>query len=812
MNSAGPRGACVGSSNSNLDFASSWRRKPSARLAGGSVATASASARLAYAECVPPDATQSLALLGPTNTGKTHRAVERMLEHASGMIGLPLRLLAREVYDRVTARVGEDRVALITGEEKRLPRRPDYWVCTTEAMPMSVEVDFVAVDEIQLATHDERGHVFTERLLHARGRRESWFMGAGTMRPLLEKLVPAAKYQEHPRLSRLSFAGASKLQRLPQRSAVVAFSVPELYQLAHRLRVMRGGAAVVLGALSPRARNAQVAMFQAGEVDYLVATDAIGMGLNLDLGHVAFASLRKFDGRAARGLEDAELAQIAGRAGRYLRDGTFGTLSPLELPLHTAQRIEQHRFESVRRVRYRNSALDFSSPQALLASLEAPPPAPYFGAVPDALDLHSLHALLASPEIAARAKDPAALLRLWEVCQIPDFRHILFEVHLELLREVYAALCVGPLSNDFLAARTQEFTREDADVDGLVARIARLRTWAFIVNHSGFCAEPQLWAARLSELEDRLSDALHTSLVSTFVERKNKSAHIARRAERKPLEVEEPAADRHHPFAALGKLRIAARAAADTSRATLTSLDDLVDAPHEAFELDARGRIHAQGELLGRLVRGAYVSAPNVELAALEELGAGVRLRLQRRLLAFARDSVNRYLQPLEALRRSEQPALRAIAYQLERGLGTASTRDLQASLNVLDAPAREVLLRAGVQLGDLAVFQPSSLRRSALVLRATLTAVFHPDQVLPALGKPTYETRTLTANIWRCLGYVELGPRACRVDLAERAAHALAEGASESDSLRCLSIPKREAPRVARALRDYLLPPAREA
>ncbi len=772
---------------------------------------ASANARLAYALCVPPDATESLALLGPTNTGKTHRAVERMLEHPSGMIGLPLRLLAREVYDRVSARVGEDRVALITGEEKRLPRRPDYWVCTTEAMPLSVEVDFVAIDEIQLATHDERGHVFTERLLHARGRRESWFMGAGTMRPLLEKLVPAAKHQEHPRLSRLAFAGASKLQRLPQRSAVVAFSVPELYQLAHRLRVMRGGAAVVLGALSPRARNAQVAMFQAGEVDYLVATDAIGMGLNLDLAHVAFASLRKFDGRAARGLEDAELAQIAGRAGRYLRDGTFGTLSPVELPLHTAQRIEQHRFEPVRRVRYRNSALDFSSPRALLASLEAPPPAPYFAAVPDALDLHSLHALLASPEVAMRAKSPEALEQLWEVCQIPDFRHILFEVHLELLREVYAALSVGPLSNDFLAARTQEFSKEDADVDGLVARIARLRTWAFIVNHSGFCADPGLWSARLSELEDRLSDALHTSLVSTFVERKNKSAHVTRRSERKPLEVEEPAADRHHPFAALGKLRIAARAAVP-AQPEPSSFEELADAPHEAFELDARGRIFSRGEVLGRLVRGANLTAPNVELAPLGDLGAGVRLRLQRRLLAFARDSVNRYLHALESLRRSDKAALRAIAYQLEHGLGTASSRDLEASLEVLDAPAREVLSRAGVEIGELAVFQPTSLKRSALVLRAVLTAVFHPELDLPVLGKPTYETRSLSANVWRCLGYIELGPRACRVDLAERAAHALAQGAPETDALRCLSIPKRDMPRVTRALREHLLPRAREA
>lgn len=769
---------------------------------------------LSYDRCVPlqhaTDATESIALLGPTNTGKTHRAVERMLEHSNGMIGLPLRLLAREVYDRVTARVGEDRVALITGEEKRVPRRPDYWVCTTEAMPTSHEVDFVAIDEIQLATHDERGHVFTERLLHARGRRESWFMGAGTMRPLLERLVPAAKHQEHPRLSRLSFAGSSKLQHLPKRSVVVAFSVPELYQLAHRLRVMRGGAAVVLGALSPRARNAQVAMFQAGEVDYLVATDAIGMGLNLDVGHVAFASLRKFDGRNARDLEDGELAQIAGRAGRYLRDGSFGAVSPLEFPVQAAQRIEQHRFEPIRRVRYRNADLDFSSITALLASLEAPPPASYFAAVPDALDLRSLKALLGLASVRELGKSPGAIERLWGVCQIPDFRHILFEVHLELLRDVYLALQGGPLTNDFLAARTNEFVQIDGDVDAIVARIARLRTWAFIVNRSGFCRDSQHWSAHLSALEDQLSDALHQGLVSTFVDRRGKGQRSARPSERKRQPVEEErTVDRHHPFAALGKLRARVSGMSSEASAAPSSLEELVDAPHEAFELDARGHVRAQGADLGRLVRGAHVAAPNVELSALPDATAGVRLRLQRRLLAFARDSVNRLLGPLAALRQSERPALRAIAYQLERGLGTASSRELGPSLAVLSAEDQLRLRNAGVVIGHLSVFLVASLRRACLEQRTLFCTVFEPGVALPLPGKTSYETRHLSAATWRCLGYVELGPRACRADLAERAAQALSDGAPEHEALRPLSIPRRDAARVVRAIREHLTPSA---
>jgi len=747
-------------------------------------------------------ATESVALLGPTNTGKTHRAVERMLEHTSGMIGLPLRLLAREVYDRVSARVGEDRVALVTGEEKRVPRRPDYWVCTTEAMPMSHEVDFVAIDEVQLASHDERGHVFTERLLHARGRRETWFMGSSTMRPLLERIVPAAKHEQHPRLSRLSYAGQSKLQRLPKRSVVVAFSVPELYQLAHRLRVLRGGAGVVLGALSPRARNAQVAMFQAGEVDYLVATDAIGMGLNLDVGHVAFASLRKFDGRHARALEDAELGQIAGRAGRYLRDGSFGTLSPVELPLYSAQRIEQHRFDVLRKVRYRNADLDFSSAAALLASLEAPAPAAYFAAVPDALDLRALRALLEQPLIRTQARSPETLERLWAVCQIPDFRHILFEVHLELLRDIFLALAGGPLSDDFLAARTQEFAQESGDVDAIVARIGRLRTWAFVVNSGGFCAHSAFWSAHLCGLEDRLSDALHSSLVSTFVERRSRAQARPRPSERKPrLVSEEREVDSHHPFAALGKLRL--RGVGSIASAPVPALEALVDAPHEAFELDARGRVSAQGVTLGRLVRGANVTTPNVELATLTELGGGLRSRLQRRLLAFARDAVGRPLQALHELRASEQPALRAIAYQLAGGLGTASARELQPSLSVLAPAELELLRKVGVFVGHLSVFLGSTLRRPALEQRATFSAIFEPELALPPPGKTNYETRSLSAEVWRRLGYVELGPRACRADLAERAAQALLDGASEVDALRCLSIPRRDAARVARRARE---------
>jgi ATP-dependent RNA helicase SUPV3L1/SUV3 len=761
---------------------------------------------------VPPvDATESVALLGPTNTGKTHRAVERMLEHESGMIGLPLRLLAREVFDRISARVGEDRVALMTGEEKRVPRRADYWVCTTEAMPLGHEVDFVAVDEVQLATHDERGHVFTDRLLHARGKRESWFMGSASMRPMLERLVPAARFQEHPRLSRLTFAGGSKLQRLPPRSALVAFSIPELYGLAGRLRALRGGAAVVLGALSPRARNAQVAMYQAGEVDYLVATDAIGMGLNLDVGHVAFASLRKFDGQHARSLSDPELSQIAGRAGRYLRDGTFGTLQPVELPHEVAERIEHHRFESVKRVRYRGSELDFGSPEALLAVLEAPPPAHHFASVQGAIDVAALRVLLAEPEIAARARRGADLELLWRVCETPDFRHILFEVHVALLRDLYLALCDGPLTDDYLARRTAELADTEGDVDALLARTARLRTWAFVAHRSGWIEHASYWRDKLGSLEDALSDALHAGLVASFVERRTKTRGASPKQTTRSAAAltwsstsSEPSSlpDRHHPFAALGALRARVQAPMPEPPAP-SRLEQLLDAPHEAFELDSRGLIHANSMALGQLTTGVSLALPEVRLVEMEGIPAGLRSQLQRRLLAYARDVLGRLLAPLNDLTRSERAPLRAVAYQLAQGLGSARRSELAATLRALSDDDRAALNRSVVEPGRLAIFIPSLLSQRSLSRRLTFVRAYQPSIRLPPnLGRPVFDAQSLPDRLWLTLGYVVLGRRAFRLDLAERVAALFAEGSPERDALQCLALPKRDWAAVSASFR----------
>jgi ATP-dependent RNA helicase SUPV3L1/SUV3 len=632
------------------------------------------------------------------------------------------------------------------------------------------------------------------------------------MRDALARLVPAAQQEAHPRLSKLSFAGSSKLSRLRPRSALVAFSLKELYTLAGRLCALHGGTAVVLGALSPRARNAQVALFQSGEVDYLVATDAIGLGLNLTLSHVAFASLRKFDGHKPRSLSDAELAQIAGRAGRYLQDGSFGTVLPLELDRAIAARVEEHRFDPVRRVRYRNSDLDFSSPAALVESLRQAPKSALLQPVAGATDLRALEALLHGSEVLRELGPPTRLELLWQVCQIPDFRKLLFEGHVELLRHVFLTLARGPLDSDFMSGKFRELSALDGDADTLMARIARLRTWAFVANQAHFVSEARHWQGEFRALEDRLSDALHVALVQRFVER---GARKTPRAKARPralkAESEMPAdAAVFRPFAALSALR--GRLAAPLEAAPVEGpreLIELVEAAHDAFTLDAQGRVLAGGRMLGNLTRGASLSLPEVRLLELAELGAGARLRLQRRVLAFARDAVGRLLAPLRELGRSEFGSVRAVAYQLEQGLGTALRRELAPTLDQLSAEAERELVRGGVELGQVSVLLPALARRESLEQRAALLRAHQPGIVLPvALGRPCYPVARLSTSAWLSLGYVPLGSWALRGDLAERAASTLAEEREVTRVLASLGVPRAERPRVARALLQRVAAP----
>jgi len=690
---------------------------------------------------VDPPASEITALLGPTNTGKTHRALSRMLDYETGMIGLPLRLLAREVYDRLTARVGENAVALLTGEERRLGRRARYFVCTTEAMPLEREVEFLAVDEIQLAAHPERGHAFTERLLSARGRRETWFLGASTIRPLLTELLPTARIVAHPRLSALRATPPKSLGALPPRSAVVAFSVGRIYEMAERLRQRKGGAAVVLGALSPRTRNAQVAMYEAGEVDYLVATDAIGMGLNLSLSHVAFADVTKFDGREARLLELHELGQIAGRAGRYLCDGTFGVLEPLpDFSPRVTQALVNHRFAPHRQLIWRNSELDFSSLDALRLSLARAPRRTCFRLIERAVDTQVLRTLGQDPAIVARLSGSERVALLWEVCQIPDYTQLLFELHARLLGSLFLLLTgrEGRVTEDWYMPRLAALDDVRGDIETLMGRLAEIRLFAYVANRRNWVQDPASLAALSERIEHRLSDALHERLVARFVQTRKLTRELVARDTRR---------SKDSPFAALFS-RLAQHPDPDRGE-QLTQR--IVDATHEQLHLDASGRILFEDYgAVGRIVSDGDLLHPEVRVRLTPEPAPGARRQLERRLLAFARDVVAQLLTPLRSSTLAQlSPIARGLVYQLERGLGALPIELAASGLSAATSRDRELLRSLGVSFG-----------RHHLFLRRGLT----PERLRERLGllpelKGLDELRASPGLPFAQLDGSELGP-----------------------------------------------------
>ncbi len=563
------------------------------------------------------------AVLGPTNTGKTHLAIERMLGHESGVIGLPLRLLAREVYGRVAARVGAEQVALVTGEEKILPAHPRYWVSTVEAMPRETDAAFVAIDEVQIAGDLERGHVFTDRILNLRGSQETLLLGAATMRGIIEQLLPGVHVVTRPRMSVLSYAGQKKLTRLPQRSAIVAFSADEVYAVGELIRRQRGGAAVVLGALSPRTRNKQVELYQNGDVDFLVATDAIGMGLNLDLDHVAFAANRKYDGYQYRELTAAELGQIAGRAGRHMKDGTFGVTARVDpFPDALVEALETHRFEPVRTMLWRNDALDYASIAALKASLDEPASIEGLTKAPPADDQMALEALARDEEIVERARRPEEVRRLWDVCRLPDYRKIAPAQHAELVSQIFGFIADGgTVPEDWIDAQIRSSNSTEGDIDTLSARIAQIRTWTFVANQPDWLAEPAKWRDETRAVEDSLSDALHERLIKRFVDRRT-SVLMRRLRENTMLEADitptgDVVVEGHHVGVlqgfrftpdpqAEGAEAQALRGAAQ--RALASAIADRAERLSRAGERDIvlsiDGSLRWQGEPVARLVAG----------------------------------------------------------------------------------------------------------------------------------------------------------------------------------------------------------------
>ena len=616
-------------------------------------------------------------VLGPTNTGKTFYAMDRMLGYGSGMAGFPLRLLARENYDKLVARLGPGQVALITGEEKIIPANARYFCCTVEAMPLERSVDCLVVDEIQLCGDRERGHIFTDRLLHARGRHETLLLGAHTMRPLLETLLPEAEFISRDRFSRLSYAGQKKTTRLQRRSAIVAFSASEVYRLAELVRRQRGGAAVVMGALSPRTRNAQVELYQNGDVDFLIATDAIGMGLNMDIGHVALADDMKFDGQSMRRLAPSELAQIAGRAGRHTTDGTFGVTEdcrPLEQEVIDA--IESHYFPPVRQLYWRARNLNYNTLDGLLKSLEAAPPYAFMARKGDGVDHLTLQALADRPDIRELADSPGRLRILWDVAQIPDFRKTLTDSHVVMLARIFDNLArQGQLDSRWVAAQLSHLDRLDGDIDTLMTRIAHIRTWTYITHKTGWTDTKQDWQELAKSIEDRLSDELHNRLTQRFVDRR--AAHLSRRLKESTtlmaavkldgtvlVEGEEVGSLTGFTFIpslsdtggdAEEKAMILAAARKGLPEEIERRVAAFTISADPAFRLTDKGRIIWRDADIGRLVRTENLYAPRAEVADSDLLSADQKARMADRLAQFVTDHIHSVLAPLMALSTPDQ-------------------------------------------------------------------------------------------------------------------------------------------------------------
>lgn len=742
------------------------------------------------------------AVLGPTNTGKTHLAIERMLAHSSGVIGLPLRLLAREVYNKIADRAGSESVALITGEEKIKPKNPRYWVSTVEAMPRDLDVSFLAVDEIQIASDLERGHVFTDRILHRRGRDETLLLGAATMRPIIERLLPGASIVTRPRLSQLEFAGDRKITRQPRRTAIVAFSADEVYAIAELIRRQHGGAAVVLGSLSPRTRNAQVAMFQNGDVDYLVATDAVGMGLNLDVDHVAFASDRKYDGYQFRRLNPSEFAQIAGRAGRATRNGTFGTTgrcAPFEPELVNA--LQNHTFDSVKMLQWRNSKLDFSSLGSLQVSLALSPQHEVLTRAPIAEDLRVLDHAARDAEVRDMAHGAAAVERLWDACQIPDYRRLAPAAHAELVTTLYGFLMKkGRIPDEWFAAQVDQADRVTGDIDTLSGRIAQIRTWTFVANRPDWLGDPDHWQGITREVENKLSDALHERLTERFVDRRT-SVLMRRLRENSVLNTEigktgEVTVEGH----VIGRLDgftfapDAAEAGSDAKALQATAqkalageidarAEKLGAAPDDQFVLTSDGTIRWTGDAVAKLVASDDALHPRIRIIADDRLAGAAREAVEKRLDLWLKTHIEKLLGPLFGLAKAEDVTgiARGIAFQLIEALGVLERAKITAEMKDLDQPSRATLRKYGVRFGAYHIYFPGLLKPAARSLASLLWAEKQDNidmsalsgaQHLASSGRTSFPVdKALPRDAYRVLGYRQCGERAVRVDILERLA-----------------------------------------
>jgi ATP-dependent RNA helicase SUPV3L1/SUV3 len=739
------------------------------------------------------------AVLGPTNTGKTHLAVERMLAHGKGMIGLPLRLLAREIYERVRLKVGDQAVALITGEEKIVPPNPRYWVCTVEAMPPDIEVPFLAIDEVQLCADFERGHIFTDRVLHRRGTEETMLLGAGTMRPILEKMLPHTQFQTRPRMSKLTYAGQKKLSRLPRRSAIVAFTAEMVYAVAELIRTQRGGAAVVLGALSPRTRNAQVALYQSGDVDYIVATDAIGMGLNMDVDHVAFAATRKFDGFHFRNLNPSELGQVAGRAGRYMNDGTFGVTAEVEpFDQEMIERLENHNFDAVRMLQWRNRDLDFRTLDGLRKSLGYLPRMEGLTRAQDAPDVRALESVLRDTTVFNLIKTPQDVARAWDVCQVPDYRNISPAEHAHLVNRIIQFLHSGKgfISEDWFARQLKLSDNMEGGIDALSTRISHVRSWTFIANRSDWLEAPYYWQARAKEIENKLSDVLHEKLTQRFINRRS-SVLMQRLAKKEGLMTNvEDGGDVKVEGEFVGRIQglnfTADQAQAGDAKllktASLAAVTEEIGKRAKSLamttdtdlKLNRSGEIVWAGNVVGRVLAGDHALRPRAEVVADDVLQGAARDEVRERLQKFVERYLAALLEPMVKLEAAEgfEAQARGLAFRIVEHFGVLQRETVIEEVKALSQDDRAKLRGAGARFGAFNIFLPALLKPAATDMRLLLwwlqknkgEAAAGPVSAPPNNGlTSTLADTTKPEGYYTICGYRVCGKRAVRVDMLER-------------------------------------------
>ena len=742
------------------------------------------------------------AVLGPTNTGKTHMAIERMVAHKSGLIGLPLRLLAREVYGRLCDKVGVANVSLVTGEERITPKSARYQVCTVEAMPEYTNAEFVAIDEVQLATDLERGHFFTDRILNLRGKHETMLLGADTMAAALQDLLPGISITTRPRMSILEYAGSKKITRMPTRSAIVAFSADEVYAIAELVRRERGGAAVVTGSLSPRTRNAQVELYQNGDVDFLIATDAIGMGLNLDVNHVAFAQDTKYDGFQFRKLTASELAQVAGRAGRHTKDGTFGITSrvqPFEDELIEA--LETHTFAPAKILTWRNRDLDYTSISSLQYSLERPADHRRLMKAPPNADIVALDRLAKDPDIIDFTTTAERVKLLWDVVKTPDYRKISPASHAEILAQVYSDLArEGEINETWFADQVAGSDNTSGELDALSTRIANIRTCTYLSNRDDWLKNAPEWREKTREVEDRLSDALHETLTKRFIDRRT-SILMKRLKENRMLEAEigdnGAVTVEGHAVGHLRGFRFVADASqggkdakalnAAATKALAAEIEKRADrlsaSPNSDIVLGNDGTIRWLGEAVAKLAKGETPLRPRAIMLADEQLSGTSLEKTTARIERWISNHINTLLKPLADLEANQElnGIARGIGFRLVENMGILERKEIADDLKNLDQDMRGIMRHNGVRFGAYHVFIPVLLKPAPSQLICILWAVANDKMnaegltdvpSLSAAGRTSAPVdETYDQAFYNLSGFKLLGAKAVRIDILERLA-----------------------------------------